>query len=518
MERKWWTLVAVCVATFMLLLDITIVNVALPDIQKETGASFDELQWVVDAYSLALAGLLLAAGSLADRLGRRRAFVAGVGIFTIASFLCGVSGDATVLDFARGLQGIGGAAMFATSLALLAQEFHGRERGTAFGVWGATIGGAVAIGPLVGGALTQGLGWEWIFFVNVPIGIATIALAQMRVHETKDPTASGVDWLGTATFSGALIALVFALIRGNAEGWGSALIIALLAAAVVLLVVFVLVELRQETPMLDLALFRKPTFTGASIVAFALSASMFAMFLYITLYLQNILGFSPLDAGLRFLPLSLISFFVAAAAGPLSERFPKRIFFVLGLVLVGFALLWMGQAFRGGLTVDDGWTAMLGGFIVAGIGIGMINPPLAATAVGVVPPQRAGMGSGINTTFRQVGIATGIAGLGAIFQHQVSTKATELLAASPLGSGQSGRLVTAIQSGRIGEVIAAAPPQARGVIGRVAKESFISGLNELFVIAGIVAFVGAASALVLVRSRDYVMSGAQAEPEGAPAG
>ncbi|MDX6660905.1 MAG: hypothetical protein QOJ55_1727 [Solirubrobacteraceae bacterium] len=516
MERKWWTLIAVCVATFMLLLDITIVNVALPDIQKQTGASFDELQWVVDAYSLALAGLLLAAGSLADRLGRRRAFVAGVGIFTLASFLCGISGDATVLDFARGLQGIGGAAMFATSLALLAQEFHGRERGTAFGVWGATIGGAVAIGPLVGGALTQGLGWEWIFFVNVPIGIATIALAQLRVHETKDPTASGVDWIGTATFSGALIALVFALIRGNAEGWGSALIIGLLAAAVVLMVVFVLVELRQDSPMLDLSLFRKPTFTGASIVAFALSASMFAMFLYITLYMQNILGFSPLDAGLRFLPLSLISFFVAAAAGPLSERFSKRIFFVLGLALVGFALLWMGQAFRGGLTVDDGWTALLGGLIVAGIGIGMINPPLAATAVGVVPPQRAGMGSGINTTFRQVGIATGIAGLGAIFQHQVSAKATELLAASSLGSGESGRIVTAIQSGRIGEVISAAPPQARGLVARVAKESFISGLNELFVIAGIVALVGAACALVLVRARDYVVSGAQ--PEGAPAG
>jgi EmrB/QacA subfamily drug resistance transporter len=516
MERKWWTLVAVCVATFMLLLDITIVNVALPDIQKQTGASFDELQWVVDAYSLALAGLLLAAGSLADRLGRRRAFVAGVGIFTLASFLCGISGDATVLDFARGLQGIGGAAMFATSLALLAQEFHGRERGTAFGVWGATIGGAVAIGPLVGGALTQGLGWEWIFFVNVPIGIATIALAQLRVHETKDPTASGVDWIGTATFSGALIALVFALIRGNAEGWGSALIIGLLAAAVVLMVVFVLVELRQESPMLDLSLFRKPTFTGASIVAFALSASMFAMFLYITLYMQNILGFSPLDAGLRFLPLSLISFFVAAAAGPLSERFSKRIFFVLGLSLVGFALLWMGQAFRGGLTVDDGWTALLGGLIVAGVGIGMINPPLAATAVGVVPPQRAGMGSGINTTFRQVGIATGIAGLGAIFQHQVSAKATELLAASSLGSGESGRIVTAIQSGRIGEVISAAPPQARGLVARVAKESFISGLNELFVIAGIVAFVGAALALVLVRASDYVVS--RAQPEGAPAG
>jgi EmrB/QacA subfamily drug resistance transporter len=420
-----------------------------------------------------------------------------------------------VLDFARGLQGIGGAAMFATSLALLAQEFHGRERGTAFGVWGATIGGAVAIGPLVGGALTEGLGWEWIFFVNVPIGIATIVLAETRVRETKDPTASGVDWIGTATFSGALIALVFALIRGNAEGWGSAPIVGLLATAAVLLVVFVLVELRQDQPMLDLTLFRKPTFTGASIVAFSLSASMFAMFLYITLYMQNVLGLSPLDAGLRFLPLSLISFFAAAAAGPLSERFPKRVFFVLGLSLVGFALLWMGQAFSGGLTVSDDWTALLGGFIVAGIGIGLINPPLASTAVGVVPPQQAGMGSGINTTFRQVGIATGIAGLGAIFQHQVAARASELLAASPLGSGQSGRVVTAIQSGRIGEVIAAAPPQARGVIGRAAKESFIHGLNELFVIGAIVAFVGAASALVLVRTRDYVVSGAQ--PEGAPA-
>jgi EmrB/QacA subfamily drug resistance transporter len=515
MERKWWTLVAVCVATFMLLLDITIVNVALPDIQRQTGASFDELQWVVDAYSLALAGLLLAAGSLADRLGRRRVFVAGLGLFSLASLLCGLSGDPTLLDFARGLQGVGGAAMFATSLALLAQEFHGRERGTAFGIWGATIGGAVAIGPLVGGAITQGFGWEWIFFINVPIGIAAMVLSEAKVRETRDPAARGVDWVGTATFSGALFALVYALIRGNDDGWGSPLIAGLLVAAVVLLAMFVLVESRQEQPMLDLSLFRKPTFAGASLVAFTLSASMFAMFLYITLYLQNILGYSPLDAGLRFLPLSLISFFVAAAAGPLSERFAKRNFFVAGLVLVGFALLWMGQTFSGGLTTADDWTAMLGGFIVAGAGIGLINPPLASTAIGVVPPQRSGMASGINTTFRQVGIATGIAGLGAVFQHEVSARATELLSASPIGAGQSGRVVAAIQSGRIGEVVASAPPQARATIGHIARESFIHGLNELFVIAAIVAFVGAASALVLVRARDYVVT---AQPEGAPAG
>src|SRR6476660_6425303 len=375
MARKWWTLLAVCVATFMLLLDITVVNVALPDIQKSLGASLSSLQWVVDAYSLTLAAFLLTAGSLADRIGRRRVFAVGFLIFTAASFLCGISPNATVLTLFRGLQGIGGAAMFATSLALIAQEFQGRERGTAIGAWGATIGGAVAIGPLVGGVLTDGLGWEWIFFVNVPIGIATIVLTQMRVRETRDPTASGVDWAGTALFSGALVALVFALIRGNAEGWGSALIVSLLVASVVLLVAFVLVELRQESPVLDLTLFRKPTFTGAAIVAFTLSASMFAMFLYITLYLQNILGFSPLEAGLRFLPLSLISFVVAAAAGPLSERYPKRIFFVGGLVLVGFALLWMGQAFTGGLTVNDDWTALLGGFIIAGVGIALINPP-----------------------------------------------------------------------------------------------------------------------------------------------
>src|SRR5213595_1002342 len=221
MERKWWTLVAVCVATFMLLLDITIVNVALPDIQRETNASFDELQWVVDAYSLALAGLLLAAGSLADRLGRRAAFVAGVAVFSLASLLCGLSGDATLLDFARGLQGVGGAAMFACSLALLAQELQGRERATAFGVWGATIGGAVAIGPLVGGALTDSLGWEWIFFVNVPIGVAAAFLTVAKVDESRDPATKRVDWLGAATWTAALFMLVFALIRGNDEGWSS---------------------------------------------------------------------------------------------------------------------------------------------------------------------------------------------------------------------------------------------------------------------------------------------------------
>src|SRR5204863_9425014 len=234
---------------------------------------FDQLQCVIDAYSLALAGLLLAAGSLADQLGRRLVFVIGVGIFSFASLLCGLSGDATLLDFARGLQGVGGAAMFATSLALLAQEFHGRERGTAFGAWGATIGFAVAVGPLVGGALTDAFGWEWIFFVNVPVGIVTMIVATLRVHDSHNPNARGIDWLGVITFSGSLFLLVFGLIRANDYGWGSTTIVLRFVGAAVLFAAFVITERRVRDPMFDLSLFRKPAFDGVSIAAFALSAA-----------------------------------------------------------------------------------------------------------------------------------------------------------------------------------------------------------------------------------------------------
>jgi EmrB/QacA subfamily drug resistance transporter len=504
MESKWWTLIAVCIGTFMLLLDITIVNVALPDIERSLKASFSELQWVVDAYALTLAALLLTAGSLADLFGRRTVFAIGLGLFTAASFLCGIAGTATLLDLARALQGIGGAVMFATSLSLLAQEFQGPERGTAFGIWGATIGAAVAIGPLVGGALTEGLGWEWIFFINVPIGIGAIALTLARVPESRDPDARGVDWAGVLSFSAALFLLVVALIRGNDRGWGSTEIVAQLVGAAVLLVAFIAIERRQERPMLDLGLFRKPTFAGASIVAFSLSGSMFAMFLYLTLYIQNILGYSPLQAGLRFLPLTLLSFVAAPISGRLSTRLPIRGFFVVGLAMVGAALLLMG-----GLSADSTWTALLAGFCLAGVGVGLINPALASTAVGVVPPSRSGMGSGINNTFRQVGIATGIAGLGAVFQHQVQSKALALLAGTPPGaSGNANRLAHMLGGNQAREAIASVPGPQRGLVAGIARESFISGINELFVITAALAFLGAVLAFVLVRQRDFVAGAA----------
>ena len=245
MQRKWWTLIAVSVATFMLLLDITVVNVALPSIREDLGASFTDLQWVVDAYALTLAALVLTAGSLADRLGRRRLFAIGLGVFSLASLLCALAPDPTFLNMARAFQGIGGAVMFAVSLALVAQEFPaGRERGTAMGIYGATIGVAVAVGPLVGGALTEGLGWESIFYLNVPVGIGAIAVTYLKLRESRDPNATRVDWAGVATFSASLFLLVLALVRGNDEGWGSTLIVSLLAGSALLMAAFVAVERR----------------------------------------------------------------------------------------------------------------------------------------------------------------------------------------------------------------------------------------------------------------------------------
>jgi EmrB/QacA subfamily drug resistance transporter len=471
MERKWWTLIAVSVAIFMLLLDITVVNVALPAIQRALHSSFQDLQWVVDAYSLTLAALLLTGGALADLLGRRLLFTIGLGVFTASSALCGLSVSPLMLNLARGVQGIGGALMFATSLALIAQAFHGRDRGVAFGVFGAVTGAAIAVGPVVGGVITSGIGWEWIFFVNVPIGAMAIVLTLARVEESRDPHATRVDWAGLTTFSGSLFLLVFALVRGNNMGWGSTQIVAMLAGSGVLFALFLLAESVQERPMLDLSLFRRPAFAGASLVAFTLSASAFANFLYLTLYIQTVLHYSPLQAGLRFLPTTLLSFAVAPLAGRLSVRVPVRLLLGVGMLFVGGGLLAMTA-----ITPTSSWTALIPGFVLQGIGVGLVNPPLASAAIGVAPPARSGMASGANSTFRQVGIATGIAGLGAVFQHELS----------------HGALIH--QSHRV---------------------AFVGAFTSILEIATAVAFVGAVGAFALVRSRDFVASH---PPTGAPAG
>ena len=508
MERKWWTLVLVSVATFMLLLDVTIVNVALPDIQRELHASLSSLQWVVDAYSLTLAAFLLTAGSLGDRLGRRRVFTIGFGIFTVASFLCGISSDPTILNLCRGLQGVGGAGMFATSLALIGQEFHGKDRATAFGVWGAVVGGAVAIGPLIGGVVTESFGWEWIFFLNVPIGIVAMVLTERKIVNVVAEEPEPIDVPGLVTFSAALFLLIFGLIRGNPEGWGSALILACLIGAAVLLAIFVAIEVRTRYPMLDLTLFRRRAFNGVSAVAFALSAGMFALFLYLTIYMQGVLDYSPLEAGLRFLPLTILGFVVAPISGALSNRVPIRVLLGIGLACVGVGLLLMR-----GITPSSSWTTLLVGFILAGIGIGITNPGIGQAAIAVVPVEKSGMGSGINTTFRQVGIATGVAGLGAVFQSQVNSKIAELVPRAPKGLGE------AVASGGSRAVEALPLPKSipPAKVAHAADVAFVSGFNSIILIAAVVSFAGAILGFALTRSEDFVEQTSGPKPDAAEA-
>jgi len=500
MERKWWSLLAVCLATFMLLLDITVVNVALPDIQKELNTDLTGLQWVVDAYTLTLAALTLTMGALADRFGRRRLFLIGVALFTFASLLCGLATSATFLHLARGLQGIGGAAMFATSLALIAQEFQGPERGTAIAAWGATIGGAVAVGPLVGGALTDAFGWEWIFFVNVPIGIGTVILARTQAGESRDPEAKRLDWAGLTTFSLALFALIFGLLRGNAEGWGSALIVGAFIAAAVLLLAFVLFERGQEHAMFDLSLFHKPSFSGVSYGTFAIGAGMFSMFLYITIYMQSVIGMTPLEAGVRFLPLTLFAFIVPLATRNVVARFPARVPLTIGLTLVGVGLLLMR-----GAKPDSEWTTLLAGFMVSGFGIGLSNPSIASTALGVVPAARSGMASGINNTMRIAGVATGIAALGAVLQSKISDEVGKLLPQAPSGFADA-----VAASGT--RAASQAPPQLHDQAVRVAGAAYTNAFNDILLIGALILFSGALAALLLVRQGDFVAYGRPEEP------
>jgi EmrB/QacA subfamily drug resistance transporter len=456
--HAYWTLVAVCLGTFMLLLDVTIVIVALPDIQRSLGAGFSDVQWTIDAYSLSLAALMLPAGSLADLFGRRRVFVIGLAVFTVGSLLCGAAQSATMLIACRAGQGVGGATMFATSLALLAQTFHGRARGTAFGVWGAVTGISVALGPVLGGLLTTGLSWRWIFLVNVPVGLAAIAITLRYVTESRERRARHLDPVGFGVFTLGLLSLIYGLIRASQASWTDGRVIACFAVALSLLAAFPIVERRVRQPMFDLALFRKPTFVGGLVGAFGMNGSLFAMFLFLVLYLQDILHYSALQTGLRLLLITGATLLAAIPAGRLSARVPVRLLVGPGLMLVGVGLLLMR-----GLEPGSQWTHLIAGFLVAGLGSGLVNPPLASTAIGVVEPSVAGMASGINSTFRQIGIATSVAALGSILATR--------------------------QHGTAGASHAAA---------------FISGLNELLLIAALIALVAGALAMALIRQRDFV--------------
>ena len=405
-----WTLAVVCAATAMLMLDIAVVNTALSAIAADLDTGLSGLQWVVDAYTLPLAATVITAGALADRFGRRRLFGIGLGIFIATSLLCAAAPSITMLNASRAAQGVGAAVMFAVSLAVLSHAFpRPEERIKALAAYGATMGGSFAVGPLVGGALTSGLDWRWIFLINLPLGLVCLWIVRRFVAESMDPRAPRVDRPGLVTLTGGLFLLVFALLRGNDEGWGSAVILASFGGAVVLLGAFVAVEARVAQPMLPLRLFRDPSFTGAQVGAFGISASLFAMWLYLTLYLQQILGLSAIEAGLVYVPGTMLNFFVAGATASVGLKVSPRVLIAAGLALIG-----AGQALLTILAVDSSWWLFLPGLLVAMLGTGMFNPAVSQVALSSVPQEQSGLAAGVNDMFRQAGIAVGIAALGAL--------------------------------------------------------------------------------------------------------
>src|SRR5690242_11873755 len=400
----------------MIMLDNTVVNVALPSIERDLHVSISSLEWVVTAYALTFAALLITGGKLGDLFGRRRIFVVGIAIFTLSSLACGLAPSAGFLIGARAVQGVGAALMNPASLSIITATFPPRERGQAIGIWAGVSAMALAIGPLVGGLIVDNINWNWIFFINVPVGVLGIVVSRLVIKETRDTShEQSIDLPGLVTSSGALFALSYALIEGNRHGWTSAEILGLFGAAVVLLLAFVALERYQRLPMLDLSLFRIGSFTGANLVAMLVSLGMFGVFFFVSLYIQNILGWTPTQAGASFLPMTLLIILVAPIAGKLSDRVGSRWLMGAGMTLVSISLLLYQRV---GLH-STFWT-LLPAMLLGGVGMAMTMSPMTAAAMGSVPVDKAGVGSGVLNSFRQLGGSLGIAVMGAILASYVT--------------------------------------------------------------------------------------------------
>ncbi|MDQ2984930.1 MAG: MFS transporter [Actinomycetota bacterium] len=418
-NRKWWTLGALSFALFMIMLDNTVVNVALPAIQSDLGISRSELEWTVAAYALTFASLLLTGGKVGDLVGRRLVFMIGLVVFTLSSLACGLSSTGTELIASRSVQGIGAALMMPATLSIISATFAPRERGMAIGIWAGVSAMALAIGPLLGGIITEHISWNWIFFVNVPIGVLAVAAAILVIPESKDNSREQrLDLPGLLTSAIGLFALVYALIEANTYGWTSARILGLLVVAVVALGSFVMLELRQRLPMLDLTLFKNGTFAGANLVAILVTLAMFGIFVFFPIYMQTFRGWSPIQAGAALLPWTLMVVIFAPIAGKLSDRVGSRWLMAGGMSTVAVCCLWLST-----VTLHSSFWHMLPGFILGGLGMSFVMTPMSAAAMGAVSVDKAGVASGVLNTFRQVGVALGIGIMGAIIADRAAAAA-----------------------------------------------------------------------------------------------
>jgi EmrB/QacA subfamily drug resistance transporter len=486
--RKWAPLIAVCLGTFMLLIDITIVNVALPDLTKDLGAQFSQLQWVIDIYALTLAALLLGAGSIADAIGLKKVYLAGLTLFALASLACGTARTVDWLIISRGVQGVGGAAMFATTIALINTSYQGRDRGTAYGVWGAVTGAGAGAGVVVGGVLTQYLSWHWVFLVNLPISVAAIALSAV-VFSDGERRRVRLDVSGMILFTAAAALITFAIIRAGEDGWTSRGPLITFPLGVVALVVFVLVQRRHANPLIDLTLLRSPAFTGATLAALLLSLSAFGSLALVSIWLQSVVGLDPLGAGLALLPLAGVAFVVAGALGRRINGINPALPIAGGLLFIGLGSLLLNLVHSA-----SSWPALLPGLVLIGIGVGLANPPLTAAALAAVPRERSGMASGIVNTARQLGLAFGVAILGTVF----SSRATDVLGQAKVP--HSAEIGQAVSGGQTAAVIAQAPTALRGQLDVAIHDAFASGLHGAFVLAGSVGVIGSVLCYLLLRS------------------
>jgi EmrB/QacA subfamily drug resistance transporter len=451
-NRRWWTLGAVAFGLFMIMLDNTVVNVALPSIQRDLGVGLSELQWIVAGYALTFAALMLTGGKLADHYGRRLIFVVGLTIFTLASLGCGLAESGEVLIAARVVQGAGAALMNPATLSIISATFPPEQRGMAIGIWAGVSALALAIGPLVGGLLTDHLDWSWIFFVNVPVGVLAVAASFLVIEESRDMSEERRLDLPGQVFGGlGLFALTYALIEANTYGWTSGRILGAFAVAAVSLAVFLWLEHVQRVPMLDLALFRNGTFAGANTVILLVALAMFGVFFFVSLYMQNILGFSAVETGAAFLPMTVLIILIAPIAGKTTDRIGSRWLMTVGMVLVGLQLLYLSS-----MGVDENFWDLLPGLLVGGVGMALVMTPSAAAAVRSVPVDQAGVGSAVLNAFRQVGGSLGIAVMGAIIAAEIGD--------------------------------------------RRSPEAFVDGFSTALVVAALIAFAGAAVALATVRT------------------
>jgi EmrB/QacA subfamily drug resistance transporter len=450
--RKWWTLGAVAFGLFMIMLDNTVVNVALPAIQEDLAADLSELEWIVAGYALTFAALMLTGGKLADLLGRRLIFVVGLAIFTLSSLGCGLADSGEVLIAARIVQGVGAALMNPATLSIISATFPAHQRGMAIGIWAGVSALALAIGPLVGGLLTEHASWHWIFFINVPVGVVAIAASFLLIDETKDTSeVQRLDLPGLLASGVGLFSLTYALIEANTYGWTSGRILVAFAVAAVGLVGFVLLERHQRTPMLDLSLFRNSTFAGANAVMLLVALAMFGVFFFVSLYMQNVLGYSAVQAGAAFLPMTLLIVLIAPIAGKSSDRFGSRWLMGAGMTLLAVQLFYFSR-----LGLEESFWALLPAMLVGGVGMALVMTPSAAAAMSGVPVDKVGVGSAVLNSARQVGGSVGIALIGAIIAHQAG--------------------------------------------GRQTAEAFMDGFSAALVVASLIALAGAALAVLTIRA------------------